>query len=92
MRVLKQKYLNSVRQYIQNCLPAPHSDNITYEITLENHLEFCIAVSEERQRDQFYLKTSCSITSSQCKLIRVLNNAKDTTQSWGITSIISTSS
>lgn len=30
-----------------------------------------------------HLKTSCSITSSQCKPMRVLNNARDTTQSWG---------
>ena len=29
-----------------------------------------------------HLRTSCNITSSQCKPMRVLNNAKDTTQSW----------
>lgn len=29
-----------------------------------------------------HLRTSCNITSSQCKPMRVLNNARDTTQSW----------
>lgn len=36
-----------------------------------------------------YLKTSCNITSSQCKPMSVLNNAKETTQSWKMINIVS---
>lgn len=37
----------------------------------------------ENKMMETHLKTSCNITSSQCKPMRVLNSAKDTTQSWG---------
>lgn len=36
-----------------------------------------------------YLKTSCNITSSQCKPMSVLNNAKETTQSWKMINTVS---